>query len=80
MHFAENIGPDLVMSNKPSPAFLATDSFDAEAVRKDLQQTYDAARVNGVNLEFILKDVSTIRYDPARLEQWAGIAMEVAQQ
>lgn len=75
--FAENIGTELVMSNKPTPALVATDSFDPAAVRADLQRTYDAAKENGVNLEFILKDVSTVRYDPSRLEQWAEIAMDV---
>ena len=27
--------------------------------------------------EFILKDISTVRYEPERLTQWAAVAMEV---
>lgn len=77
-NFAANIGPDLVMSNKPSPALVAVSDFDPEAVRADLQRTYDAARQNHVNLEFILKDISTVRHQPERLTRWAEIAMEVA--
>ncbi|MCL2299558.1 MAG: hypothetical protein FWC27_05365 [Firmicutes bacterium] len=77
--FAAEIGPELVMSAKPSPAFLATDSFDAEAVRRDLELTCDLARQNGVNLEFLLKDVSTVRKDPGRLTRWAETAMRVAE-
>ncbi len=77
--FAEKIGTEIVMSNKPSPAFLATDSFDKEAVRKDLQLSYDLAKANNANLEYILKDISTVRKDPKRLTEWAEIAMEVAQ-
>ena len=42
------------------------------------QYTYDLAKANQVNLEFILKDISTIRYDPERLTKWSEIAMEVA--
>ena len=76
--FAENIGPTLVMSNKPNPAFVATDVFDPDIVRRDLQKTYDAAKRSNVNLEFILKDISTVRHQPDRLRQWAEIAMEVA--
>lgn len=75
-HFAEQIGPELIMSNKPTPALVAG-KFDPEAVRADLQRTYDAAKRNGVNLEFILKDISTVNHDPTRLEKWAKVAMEV---
>ncbi|MFQ9799783.1 MAG: hypothetical protein ACLR23_13535 [Clostridia bacterium] len=75
--FAEKIGPSLVMSNKPNPAYVATDDFDCDLVRQDLQRTYDAAKRNHVNLEFILKDISTVRHEPERLRQWAEIAMEV---
>lgn len=76
--FAEKIGPDLVMSSKPNPAFLAAKSVDFELIRKDLRETVKAAKDNNVNLEFILKDISTVQYQPERLEQWAQIAMEVA--
>lgn len=54
-HFAECIGPELIMSNKPTPALVAGDRFEPEEVRRDLRRTYDAARGNGVNLEYILK-------------------------
>ena len=77
--FAERIGPALVMSAKPSPAFLATDSFDVDAVRRDLEYTCALARRNGVNLEFLLKDVSTVRGEPGRLARWAETAMRVAE-
>jgi len=74
--FAERIGPDLVMSNKPTPALVAMESFEPEAVKKDLELTLLAAKRNNVNLEFILKDISTIKYQPQRLTEWADIAMK----
>ncbi len=78
--FAENIGDRLVMSNKPTPALLARDTVDWDEVRKDLRYTVGLARSNQVNLELILKDISTVRSDPGRLTRWAQIAMETVQE
>jgi hypothetical protein len=75
---AERIGRDFVFSRKPSPAFLAVDTFNPDAVRRDLEQTREACARYGTPLEFILKDISTVRYQPQRLWRWAEIAMEVA--
>ena len=76
---AERIGGDYVFSRKPSPAFLATRSLDEETVRRDLEETRMACERCGTPLEFILKDISTVCYEPQRLWRWAEIAMEVAQ-
>jgi hypothetical protein len=75
---AEGLGRDFVFSRKPSPAFLAWDDWDPEAVERDLRATYDACARHGCPLELILKDVSTVRYEPQRLWQWSDIAMRVA--
>jgi hypothetical protein len=71
---AERIGRDFVFSRKPSPALLATDSFDEAAVRKDLANTIRICREYGCPLEIILKDVSTVRYEPQRVWKWAEIS------
>jgi hypothetical protein len=75
--FAERIGPKLVMSNKPTPALLAESSLDTEGVAADIRRTCEAARRNKVNLELILKDISTVHYQPNRLTEWADTAMRV---
>lgn len=75
--FAEKIGRDLIMSNKPNPAFIATSLVDYDEIRKDLEYTCELAKKNNVNLELILKDISTVRYEPERLTKWAEIAMAV---
>ena len=75
--FAEKIGTKLVMSVKPSPAFLSGDTFDPSAVERDLRDACDLAKQNNVNIEFLLKDVSTVRNDPSRLTQWADTAIRV---
>ena len=70
--------PDYVFSRKPSPAFLAPDTFHADQVREDLLATRRICADHGCPLEFILKDISTVHYDPERLFEWGRIAMEVA--
>lgn len=75
--FAEKLRKDIVMSNKPSPSFLAEEIMDCELIAADLTRTCNAARKNGVALEMILKDISTVRYNPERLTKWANCAMKV---
>jgi hypothetical protein len=74
---AERIGREYVFSRKPSPAFLATDEWNPRAVEKDLRETVAACRRHGCPLELILKDISTVRYQPQRLWEWVDIAMRV---
>lgn len=74
---AEAIGRDYVFSRKPSPALLAGDQWNPSAVASDLRATRDACRRHGCPLEFILKDISTLRYQPQRLWEWAAIASEI---
>ena len=64
------------MSNKPTPAFLAHATFDEELVRKDLRRTMAAAKAHGLGLEFLLKDITTVKNDPQRLWRWSEIALE----
>jgi len=46
-------------------------------VREDLLATRRVCEKYGCPLELILKDISTVRYEPERLFQWAQIAKEV---
>jgi len=74
---AAEISRDYVYSRKPNPALLAHDTFDADAIRANLTTTRDICKKNNCALEIILKDLSTIRREPQRLDQWANIAMKV---
>jgi hypothetical protein len=74
---AAEIGANYVYSRKPNPAFLAPDRFDPDLVRRDLLATREVCTRYGCPLELILKDISTVCYQPQRLTQWAAIAMEV---
>lgn len=74
--FAEQVAHRFVMSCKPNPAVFATDSFDLDYAREELRRLIRAARTYGADVELILKDVSTIRYEPQRLWDWSRMAME----
>lgn len=75
-HFAAILPKQYIMSAKPNPNVLADAVFDEDAVRKDLRRTIAAAKEHGLVLEFLLKDISTVRNDPIRLFRWSEIARE----
>ena len=77
--FAEKLPQRMIMSNKPTPAMLAGTQLNEDALRADLRRTIEAAKAYGRNLEIILKDISTVRGNPAQLHRWAQIAMEEVQ-
>ncbi len=74
---SEAIGKDYVFSFKPNPAHLAFDSFDETLVRNYLSDFVSRTKNNVV--EIILKDITTVRNDPVRLEKWARIAKEIVE-
>jgi hypothetical protein len=74
---AAEIGSDFVYSRKPNPALVAMERFDTDLVRAHLVTTREVCARHGCPLELILKDISTVRYQPQRLFEWARIAMEV---
>ena len=73
----EQVGTDYVLSRKPNPAVFATDEWHPERARRELRDFLEKAR--GCHVELIMKDISTVRYQPQRLWEWATIAMEEAQ-
>jgi len=73
----EQVGCDYVLSRKPNPNVFARDSFNPDMARDQLVEFLDASK--GCHRELIMKDISTVRYDPKRLWEWADIATEVAQ-
>jgi len=77
---AEALGRGYVFSGKPSPAVLVPDSFDEDALRKDLLESIAVCKRYGCPLELILKDISTVKHQPKRLWRWAEIAMECVMQ
>jgi hypothetical protein len=76
---ADAIGKDYVVSRKSSPAWLASLNPDWGEVEKDFRNTLSACRRSGSPVEFILKDVSTVKYRPQNLWEWEKRAMRILQ-
>ncbi len=72
---AEMCGKRYVLSCKPNPAIFAAPTWDAAAARADIARIL--RETEGCNIEIVMKDISTIRHDPARLFEWAKIAGEM---
>jgi hypothetical protein len=69
------IGRRYVLSHKPNPAVFAGDAWHPEEARRQLRAALDKMR--GCCVEVIMKDISTVRYEPRRLCEWAKIAGEM---
>jgi hypothetical protein len=72
----EGLGEKYVLSRKPSPAVFI--QWDAGEAKRQLVEFKDAAK--GCNMEFIMKDISTVKYQPQRLWEWAELAMQVVRE
>lgn len=70
---AQNMGSDYIMARKPNPSFVAMESMDEKLIADDIKATLMACAENKTPVEFILKDITTVRNDPARLTKWYEI-------
>jgi hypothetical protein len=75
---AEGLGSGFVFSSKPNPAFLAATALDEDFIKAELAKIKSACARYNCPLEFIQKDISTVKNEPERLFRWAKIAMETA--
>ncbi len=71
----KNVRDEIVFAWKPNPAVLAASVWDPETVRKDMEKKLEKAK--NCIVEIHMKDISTVRYQPQRLWEWAQIAAEV---
>jgi len=67
-------GDKYVLSHKPNPAIFAPDAWNPGHARRALREVLD--KTQGCVVEVIMKDISTVRYDPRRLWDWSRIAVE----
>jgi hypothetical protein len=69
---AEQMGSDYVLSRKPNPALVAGD-INEEAIRKEINETIEVCRDTKTPFEYVLKDISTVRYKLQNLVEWTKI-------
>ena len=73
---AERMGSEYVMARKPNPAAVAVPHLDEDTLRKDILETLEVCRENGTSVEFTLKDISSVNYNPENLTRWEKVVME----
>jgi hypothetical protein len=73
---AEKIGQRYVLSLKPNPAVLGWRRWSPDHARRELRESLAKAR--GCVVEVVMKDISTVCYEPQRLWEWAEMAAEEA--
>ncbi len=73
----ENTNGQYILSHKPNPAIFAVAPWNSQQARKNLVEVLEQTKNNTV--EVIMKDISTVRYEPQRLWEWSEIAMNVVQ-
>jgi hypothetical protein len=74
---AGELGSGYVFSFKPNPAIFAEDTWNPGKARAELVSALEKTR-GRCHVEIIMKDISTVRYQPQRLWEWARIAEESA--
>jgi hypothetical protein len=72
------VGGNYVLSRKPNPAIFIEDIWNPKKAADELVDVVERAG-EGCHIEFIMKDISTVRYKPERLWEWARIAMDVCE-
>lgn len=73
------IGTDYVMSRKPSPAVFAETTWAPDKAESELRDFMEKTEGKG-HVELIMKDISTIKYQPWKLWEWEKLAMKVAEE
>jgi len=73
---AEQIGGGYVLARKPNPANVAIHT-SPDVIRHEIIQTVEAALRYGCPCEFVLKDISTVNFNPYNLIVWAKTVSEV---
>jgi hypothetical protein len=77
---AEAFGNDYVFSIKPNPAIFVDSGWDVAVIEKDLKRLLLPVVERKIGCEIIMKDISTVEYQPERLWQWASTASKVVEE
>jgi len=77
---AEQIGSDYVFSGKAHPVHVTSGNFNNEAAYKQINHMREACKRNNTPCEIILKDISTVSYNPQVLSLWENMVMRLVQE
>jgi len=75
---AEELKKDFVFAYKPTGSYLAAETWDVEAARRDLADLLEKTR--GCVVEIHHNSCSTCRGEPHRIQEWARMAMDLVEQ
>lgn len=70
----EQIGEKYVVASKPNPSALAYNHIDEEAVYEEISKIALAIKRNNCSADIVLKDITTVKYNPANLIKWHNVA------
>jgi hypothetical protein len=73
---AEQLGPNYVLSRKPTPAYIARPKIEEALVRREIRDTLEAAKRHNCRVELVMKDVHTMSGNPQHAVRWVEIARE----
>ena len=75
---AEKLGNRYVYCRKINPAYLAVTPIDEDNARRELRETFTAARAHGCPTEVMLRDVLTFDWHAGYPARWVQMAREEA--
>jgi hypothetical protein len=73
---AEWMSGNYVYSRKPNPAFVSG-VFNEDVVRDETRQTVELCMKYNCPYEFVLKDISTVSYNPQNMISWVNTVESV---
>lgn len=77
---AEAMGKEYVMAAKANPSNVMVDTFDKNAIEKEINTIVQACKKNNCSFEITLKDISSVNNRPQNLFEWEKIVMDIVNQ
>ncbi len=76
---AEVISGRYVIASKPTPASVGMAKLDEVELKKEIGKILDACKRNSCSCDLVLKDISSVSYNPANIFRWEQIVMEMVE-
>ena len=73
---AEQIGPDYILSWRPSPSLMLATGLDEDLVRRHMREHFAIFKENHNHFDITLKDVETVAHQPENVARWVRVVRE----